>query len=141
MVRSASSFLFGYFDVATRLIGVRRVDFGLTNKVIDEDQVDRYAKGIFDFQGITLILVPVVTSSILNMVSLIGGVWRVIAKGNYDEMLIQLFLSLFIVISCYPIFEGIVLRKDAGRVPTLISLLSMICTLVLLSLGYAVFTM
>lgn len=141
MVRSASSYIFGCLDFSVRLIGVRRVDFGLTNKVIDEDQVGRYAKGIFDFQGMTLILIPVVTCSILNMTSLIGGVWRVIARGNYDEMLIQHFLALFIVISSYPIFEAILIRKDAGRIPASLTLLSIICTLVLLSLGYIVSTM
>ncbi|RWR85698.1 cellulose synthase-like protein G2 [Cinnamomum micranthum f. kanehirae] len=141
MIRSVSSNFFGCLDIATRLIGVKRVDFGLTSKVAEEDQVHRYAKGVFDFQGAGLILVPVVTSSILNMAALIGGVWRVIVEGNYSALMVQLFLTLLITISSYPIIEGFAIRGDAGRVPPLITFLSIICTMVLLSLGFIVFTM
>lgn len=141
MVKSVSSSFFGCLDIATRLIGVKRVDFELTSKVTEKDQVDLYAKGVFDFQGSSLMLVPVVTSSILNIAALVGGVWKVIAEGNYSELIIQLFLTLFIVISTYPIIEGIVIRKDAARVPPSITFLSIICTIVLLFLGFIVFKM
>ncbi|KAJ8631219.1 hypothetical protein MRB53_024542 [Persea americana] len=141
MVKSISANFFGCLDIATRMIGVKRVDFGLTNKVIEKDQVDRYSNEEFDFQGASLILVPVVTSSMLNMVALNGGVWRVIAEGNYSELMVQLSLTLFIIICSYPIIEGIVIRKDAARVPPLITFLSIICTMVLLSLGFIVLAM
>ncbi|XXG74466.1 hypothetical protein AAC387_Pa07g3177 [Persea americana] len=174
MIRSVSSNFFGCLDIATRLIVVKRVDFGLTSKVTVEDKVDQYAKGVFDFRGAGLILVPVVTgsilnmaaliggvgrvivegnyssglilvpvvtSSILNMAALIGGVWRVIVEGNYSELMVQLFLTLFITISSYPIIEGFAIRRDVGRVPPLITFFSLICTMVLLSLGFIVFTM
>ncbi|RWR85684.1 cellulose synthase-like protein G2 isoform X1 [Cinnamomum micranthum f. kanehirae] len=140
MFKSVSANFFGCLDFATKLFGVKQVDFGLTSKVTEEDQVDRYAKGVFDFQGAGLILVPVVTSSILNMAALIGGVWRVIVEGNYSALMVQLFLTLLITISSYPIIEGIVIRRDAGRVPPLITFFSLICTMVLLSLGFIVFT-
>ncbi|XXG74461.1 hypothetical protein AAC387_Pa07g3174 [Persea americana] len=141
MVKSISASFFGCLDVATRTIGVKRVDFGLTSKVIEKDQVDRYSNEVFDFQGASLILVPVVTSSMLNMVALIGGVWRVIAEGNYSELMVQLSLTFFIIICSYPIIEAIVIRKDAARVPPLITFLSIICTVFLLSLGFIVFAM
>ncbi|KAJ8631220.1 hypothetical protein MRB53_024543 [Persea americana] len=141
MIKSVTANFFGCLDIAIKLIGVKQVDFGLTSKVTEEDQVDRYAKGIFDFQGSGLILVPVVTSSILNMAALIGGVWRVIVEGNYSELMVQLFLTLFITISSYPIIEGFAIRRDVGRVPPLITFFSLICTMVLLSLGFIVFTM
>ncbi|XXG74467.1 hypothetical protein AAC387_Pa07g3178 [Persea americana] len=140
MIRSVSSNFFGCLEIAARLIGVRRVDFGLTCKVTEEDQVVRYAKGVFDFQGAGIILVPVVTGSILNMVALIGGVGRVIVDGSYSELMVQLFLTLLITISSYPIIEGFAIRRDAGRVPPLITFFSIICTMVLLSLGLIVFT-
>ena len=141
MIRSVSSNFFGCLDIATRFIGVKRVDFGLTSKVTVEDKVDQYAKGVFDFRGAGLILVPVVTGSILNMAALIGGVGRVIVEGNYSALMVQLFLTLLITISSYPIIEGSAIRRDAGRVPPLITSFSIICTMVLLSLGFIVFTM
>ncbi|RWR85688.1 cellulose synthase A catalytic subunit 7 UDP-forming [Cinnamomum micranthum f. kanehirae] len=73
-----------------------------------------------------------------NMVALIGGVGRVIVEGSYSELMVQLFLTLLITISSYPIIEGFAIRRDAGRVPPSVTFFSIICTMVLLSLGLIV---
>ncbi|RWR85695.1 Cellulose synthase [Cinnamomum micranthum f. kanehirae] len=114
MIKSVSANFFGCLDFATKLFGVKQVDFGLTSKVTEEDQVDRYTKGVFDFQGAGLILVPVVTSSILNMAALIGGVWRVIVEGNYSELMMAPLLEL---LSSPPSTLGLVLPSETPPSP------------------------
>ncbi|XP_058093654.1 cellulose synthase-like protein G2 isoform X1 [Magnolia sinica] len=75
-----------------------------TNQVVDKKQAERYEKEIFDFQGATLMLVPLITLAILNMVCLIGWVFKVIVRGSYDEMFGQIFLTSFILVNSYPLY-------------------------------------
>jgi hypothetical protein len=38
--------------------------------------------------------------------------------GSWNETFGQVFLSLYILMVNYPVVEGMLLRKDKGRVPT-----------------------
>eukprot|EP00262_Sarcandra_glabra_P021202 TRINITY_DN8826_c0_g1_i1.p1 TRINITY_DN8826_c0_g1~~TRINITY_DN8826_c0_g1_i1.p1 ORF type:complete len:369 (-),score=29.32 TRINITY_DN8826_c0_g1_i1:38-1144(-) len=139
MIRVVTSHAFGCLDVIMKLIGMRNVDFNLTNKVVSKEQIERYEMGKFNFEGATLVLVPLVTIVIINMTSFIGGIMRVIVEKSLDEMFVQVLLSFFVSLLSYPIFEGILKRKDKGRVPTRITILSVILSMIILSLGFIIF--
>ncbi|KAF8401838.1 hypothetical protein HHK36_012784 [Tetracentron sinense] len=135
MLRSVTVYFFGFLDVAMKWIGKRGTGFVPTSKVIDKEHIERYQMGKFDFQAPTMLLVPLIALVVLNMETFIGGVGRVIIERSYDKMFGQIFLTFFILIISYPVIEGMIQRKDRGRVPTSVTLLSVIFSIIFLSLG------
>ncbi|KAF8401837.1 hypothetical protein HHK36_012783 [Tetracentron sinense] len=138
MLRSVTVYFFGFLDVAMKWIGKRGTGFVPTSKVIDKEHIERYQMGKFDFQAPTMLLVPLIALVVLNMETFIGGVGRVIIETSYDKMFGQIFHTFFILTISYPVIEGMIQRKDRGRVPTSVTLLSVIFSIIFLSLGSVV---
>ncbi|GMP56093.1 hypothetical protein CsSME_00020696 [Camellia sinensis var. sinensis] len=136
MIKSVTCHLYGSLDAFIKRMGMREASFLPTNKAVDDEQLKRYQMGKFDFQASNMLIVPAVALVILNLVSLFGGVTRmVVINGSFNEMLVQVGLSVFIVSMSYPILEGMVVRKDKGRVPISVSILSAVISLIYLLLG------
>ncbi|KAJ6719451.1 CELLULOSE SYNTHASE A CATALYTIC SUBUNIT 7 [UDP-FORMING]-LIKE [Salix purpurea] len=136
MMKSVTAYTYGSLDAILKCFGMREASFLPTNKVADDEQVALYQMGKLNFQSSTMILTPIITLIILNMVSFIGGVARMFIARSWDDTFGQVFLSLYILMVNYPVIEGMLLRKDKGRVPTPVTLLSLIITIFLLSLGH-----
>ena len=43
------------------------------------------------------------------------GLGRSLSAGKLEEMLLQVLLSCFVVVNCWPIYEAAVLRTDKGE--------------------------
>lgn len=136
MMKSVTAYTFGSLDAIMKCFGMREASFLPTNKVADDEQVALYQMGKLNFQASTMILTPIITLIILNIVSFIGGVARMFIAGSWNETFGQVFLSLYILMVNYPVVEGMLLRKDKGRVPTPVTLLSLVITIFLLCLGH-----
>lgn len=54
--------------------------------MIDEEEVKRYSKGVYDFQAAGLMILPHVVLANANVVCLIGGVWRMVRGGGSQFM-------------------------------------------------------
>lgn len=59
---------------------------------------------------ITMLLAPLATLVILNMIAFAGGIARMVISGTWNEMLGQIILSFYIILVNYPITEGMTLR-------------------------------
>ncbi|KAK9288959.1 hypothetical protein L1049_017430 [Liquidambar formosana] len=135
MIKSVTSHLYGSLDAIMKKIGLREASFLPTNKAEDDEQVKSYQMGIFDFRTSTKFLAPMVSLVILNMASFVGGLARMIIAGDWDRTFVQVFLSFFILIINYPIIEGMIVRKDKGRITPNVTLLSAVFSMIFLSLG------
>ncbi|KAA8527738.1 hypothetical protein F0562_035393 [Nyssa sinensis] len=135
MIKSVTAYFYGSLDAILKLVGMRKATFIPTNKVSNEEQIKLYQMGIYNFQTSTMLLAPLVTLVILNVVSFTGGIARAIFTGEWKEMFAQIFLSFFIIVMNYPVIEGMILRKDKGRVPPSVTLLSVVFSFIFLSLG------
>ncbi|XP_004495306.1 cellulose synthase-like protein E1 [Cicer arietinum] len=116
MMRSISVHLYGLLDCLMKEFGLREASFLPTNKVKDEEQTMLYEMDKYDFRTSNMFLVPMVTLVTINIFCFIGGIYRVLSLGELDKMFIQLFLVAYIIVVNYPIIEGIVIRKDKGRI-------------------------
>ncbi|XP_038986949.1 cellulose synthase-like protein G3 isoform X3 [Phoenix dactylifera] len=135
MIISVTAHLFACLNIIMKLVGMKGViNFDLTNKAVRETQIQMYENGIFDFEGTSLLLIPLTTLSILNVATLIGGGCRVIVQKSLHDLFGQLYISCFILLISYPVLEGIIIRRDKGRVPTSITLWSIMLTVILLLL-------
>ncbi|KAF7149872.1 hypothetical protein RHSIM_Rhsim02G0034700 [Rhododendron simsii] len=135
MIKSVTCHLYGSLDAIMKRLGMKEANFMPTNKVMDVEQTRLYQMGKIDFQTSIMLLAPLVILTIINVVSFVGGVTRAMVTGKFSDMFIQVFLSLFIVTMGYPVIEGMILRKDKGRIPPSVSILSVLVSMIFLSLG------
>ena len=108
-----------------------------TNKVADDEQIKLHQEGKFDFRASTIFVAPLVTIILVNLASIVGGVVRMMAMGaaGWRKMFGQVLLSFYIIVMNSAIIEGMVMRKDKGRIPSSVTLLSLVFSLIFLSLG------
>ncbi|EEF33090.1 cellulose synthase, putative [Ricinus communis] len=116
-IRAVTCFTYGSLDAIMKTLGLREASFLPTNKVEDDDQIKLYEMGKFDFQASTRLLAPLATLASLNMASFFVGIIRMIFAGDLDKYLLQVLLSFYILAINYPIIEGMIIRKDKGRIP------------------------
>ncbi|XP_049361193.1 cellulose synthase-like protein G2 [Solanum verrucosum] len=136
MIKSITAYFYGTLDAIMKLYGFRKASFLPTNKVVDDEQLKRYQMGIYDFQASKMLIVPLVTLVILNMISFTWGViGKIILEGRLSDLFGQVFLSFFILVVNYPIIEGMILRKDKGSIPLFVTLLSILLSFCLLFVG------
>ncbi|XP_073156436.1 cellulose synthase-like protein G2 isoform X2 [Henckelia pumila] len=133
MMRSLICYLYGTLNTILEKIGIVEYSFQPTNKIVDDEQVKRYQQGIYDFQTSALFMVPLCSLYTLNAACFIIGIVRISRNQSWEEMLIQASIPLFGMTLNYPLLEGMVLRKDKGRVLPSISLISIAVCIVFLS--------
>ncbi|CAH9147135.1 unnamed protein product [Cuscuta epithymum] len=128
LMRALSSYLFvGAEFIINKQVRIPALQgFNLTSKVVDKDQGKRYEQGLFEFGMSSPLFVPLATAAIINAVAFIKAATRVIiSKGEcWDMFMIQMFLASYGVLNAWPIFQGMMLRSDNGRMPTMITITS-----------------
>ena len=91
---------------------------------MDDEVAKLYKIGKFDFQAPPIFMVILCTLYMVNLASFVVGFGRILQNGRMNEMVMQAFVPLFGVVMHYPLMEGMVLRKDVGRVSPSVSILS-----------------
>ncbi|CAJ2627986.1 unnamed protein product [Trifolium pratense] len=131
MIRSIACHLYGFLDFLMKEIGLREASFMPTNKVKDEEQTMLYQMDKYDFRTSNMFLVPMVSLITINIFCFIIGIYRVLFVGELDKMFIQLFLMAYIIVVNYPIIEGLVIRKDKGRIsPSVVVTSNVLATII-----------
>nr|GFA62237.1 cellulose synthase-like protein G3 [Tanacetum cinerariifolium] len=59
---------------------------------------------------------------ILDYVVFGGGTMQ--SMGNLENLFVQIFIAVFAVVNSWPIYEGMVIRKDRGRMPLTVTITS-----------------
>ncbi|CAI0441711.1 unnamed protein product [Linum tenue] len=141
-VRGLSCFLFGGFDFVLKSLGVSTKGFSLTSKVVDEEQRQRYEKGMFEFGVSSPIFLPMAMAALINLVSFGFGLGRVLTGGwwNVEGLVLQIVLSGFGVLNSVPIYEAMVVRRDPGKFPARGSFAAVVVSVVLCSLASVMFS-
>ncbi|MQL98190.1 hypothetical protein Taro_030896 [Colocasia esculenta] len=120
--------------VFLKLVGAVDVNFDVTSKLTDEEQIQNCEKGMYDFRGSGYMLLPLAIVTLINLTALLGGMTRIIRQSSYNEMFGQFSLSFYVTLITYPVIEAMSIRKDEGRFPTSITLWSAFLTMMLLLL-------
>ncbi|XXG90037.1 hypothetical protein AAC387_Pa12g1900 [Persea americana] len=76
-----------------------------------------YLQGIFEFGVPSPLFVPLVMVATINLVAFVVGLAGALMHWNIEDMFVQLFISGFVVVISWPIYEAMVLRKDKGSMP------------------------
>ncbi|GMJ01946.1 cellulose synthase like G2, ARABIDOPSIS THALIANA CELLULOSE SYNTHASE LIKE G2 [Hibiscus trionum] len=134
-MKAIISYTIGTMNVVLKCFGLKEANFVPTNKVADDEQTMFYQKGLFNFQASTIVLVPLVTLITLNIFCFIAGTVRTIIDGSFDAMFGQVFISFYVLSVHYPLIDGMVFRKDKGRVPTSVTISSVAISVSVLYFG------
>ncbi|KAK9122020.1 hypothetical protein Syun_019637 [Stephania yunnanensis] len=119
LIRGLTSYLFGSIDCSFQKLGISALGFNVTNKVVDDEQRKRYEQGTFEFGVTSPFFVTLTMAAIINLITFVVGVVRMVFfPEKFGEMFVQMFISGFVIVNCWPIYEGIALRVDKGRMPT-----------------------
>ncbi|XP_057771368.1 cellulose synthase-like protein G2 [Salvia miltiorrhiza] len=137
MMRSFTSYFYANIYTIMDKMGLKKASFLPTDKAVDEGAATLYEKGVYNFEAPSLFMVPFCTLYMLNLASFLVGFVRIL-RGE-KGMLIEAFIPLFGLVLHLPLLEGMVVRKDKGRVPTKDFVASLLVSSMLLVLGYAAF--
>ncbi|KAL3626392.1 hypothetical protein CASFOL_029941 [Castilleja foliolosa] len=134
MMKSGACYFFAILNATLDKLGLLQANFSLTNKAFDDEQDRRLRLGIYDFQASALMLTPLCSLYILNLVSFAIGITKILHRGN--EFLAQAVLSFFGIIVNYHLLEGMFLRRDNGRVSPFVTLISILVSVTVLGSGF-----
>lgn len=126
LVRGLSSDLFGTLEYISNQLGVGGRSFNVTNKVDDEEMRKRYNQGKFEFGVSSPMFVPLSMAAIINLVAFLGGVFQFLRDRGLEGMLGQMIVTSMGVANSIPVYEAMVLRSDGGRMPTKITIISLV---------------
>ncbi|GAB4834601.1 hypothetical protein Ancab_032863 [Ancistrocladus abbreviatus] len=132
MISGLSSFLFGCLEFSLKSFGIAMPGFSLTAKVQEDELSKRYEQGTYEFGVPSPLFVPMTMAAIINLITLVIGSIMAILRGRIsEELVMQILLSGFVAINCWPIYQAIALRSDKGRMPTKVTLIAMCLTILL----------
>ncbi|KAK7305265.1 hypothetical protein VNO77_43167 [Canavalia gladiata] len=122
LYKRTTSYLFAFVDTIIKSFGFSNAGFAISAKVAEENASQRYEKDIMEFGNSSPMMTLLATLAMLNLFCLLGVLLKqvVISEGNVricKTMAVQVLLSGVLVLINIPIYQGLFLRKDKGRLP------------------------
>ncbi|KAK4803826.1 hypothetical protein SAY86_003643 [Trapa natans] len=130
LYKRTSSYLFAVINTAVKALGFSEAAFAITTKVSDEDNSRRYWGEVMEFGAASPMFTMISTLALLNLICFIGSGIRLAVMapgvGYVGSMLVQVVLSGLLVLINMPVYQGMFLRKDGGRMPTSTTVTSLV---------------
>ncbi|XP_024995489.1 cellulose synthase-like protein G2 [Cynara cardunculus var. scolymus] len=131
LIMGCSSYPFSIFDWLLTSLGMSICDFNVTNKASNNEISKRYEQGFFEFGVESSLLLAVSLVAVVNIIAFVMGIKQVLMNTHrFEELFMQLFIAGFGVVNSLPVYEGLVLRSDNGKIPMKIGLKSVCVALV-----------
>lgn len=132
MFKRTTSYLFALIDTVFKVLGFAKSAFVITTKVADQDVLHRYEKEMMEFGTSSPMFTIIATLSMLNLISLVGGIKRVLMSLDiriFESLSLQFLLCGYVVILNLPVYQGLFFRRDKGRMPTSVTFKSVVLAL------------
>ncbi|KAL8046273.1 hypothetical protein ABFX02_08G166800 [Erythranthe guttata] len=132
LIRRTTSYFFALIDTIYKKLGLSETSFVLTGKVADEDLRTRYEDEIIEFGSSSVMYVIIATIAIVNLLSLVYGVFKNVAFFGFDGLIGvftgQMIVCGIIVSLNLPVYEALLLRRDKGSIPSSVLVKSLVIT-------------
>ncbi|KAK1430406.1 hypothetical protein QVD17_13115 [Tagetes erecta] len=136
MMKGITSYLYGSTHAIMEKLGFKEASFLPTNKVTNEDEEKLHQMGIYNFQTSSIFLVPLCSLVMLNLLAFVVTIIRITFYKVYiNEVFVQMFLTFYVALMGYPLLEGMILRKDKGRIASNVSCYSLVFSFCIFSFG------
>ncbi|CAE5960266.1 unnamed protein product [Arabidopsis arenosa] len=131
LYRRTSSFLFGFMDTIKKLLGVSESAFVITAKVAEEEASERYKEEVMEFGVESPMFILLGTLGMLNLFCFAAAVMRLAYGdgGDFKAMGLQFVITGVLVVINWPLYEGMLLRKDRGKMPISVTVKSVVLAL------------
>ncbi|XP_021287709.1 cellulose synthase-like protein E1 isoform X2 [Herrania umbratica] len=135
LYRRTSSYVLGFTDTILKSLGFSDTAFVITAKVADEDVLERYQREIMEFgpSSSSPMFTLLATIALLNLFSLLGVVQKLALNkdsiSQYQAMALQILLCSLLVLINLPLYQGLFLRKDKGKIPSSVAVKSVVLAL------------
>ncbi|KAI4306227.1 hypothetical protein L6164_029520 [Bauhinia variegata] len=126
LYKKSSSYLFGFIDTTLKQIGLSDLSFKITPKVVEEGVSQRFEKEVMEFGDSSPMVTLLATLAMLNLFCFLRVLKDAILSGLgvIQTMIIQVLLCGCYVLISWPLYEGLFLRKDNGRLPSSVAVKS-----------------
>lgn len=136
LILGCSSYPFSIVDWLLTSLGMSTFEFNVTSKVSDSEISKRYEEGVFEFGVESPLLLSVNIVAVLNLFAFSIGIKHVLINaGTFEELFVQLFITGFAVLNSWPLYEGMILRSDKGKMPPKTTLKS-VCVVLVIYLAF-----
>lgn len=123
LMRRTCSYFFSLLDTTMQSLGLGKSSFDITAKIADHEALERLKKGVMEFGSSSPMFSVLAAIAMLNLLCLVASViMAVVREGFKDQMALQFLLCGMLVMLNLPIYHGMFLRKDRGRLPTFLAL-------------------
>lgn len=128
LYKRASSYLFAFIDTILNSLGFSESAFVITAKVADKDVSERYEKEIMEFGTSSPMFTILSVLAMVNLYCFVGAVKEaVMGEGVvkfYETVLVQILLCGVLILINLPLYQGLFLRKDKGKMPSSVAVKS-----------------
>ena len=125
LYKRTSSYLFAFVDTILKSLGFSESAFVISAKVAEDNVSQRFEKEVMEFGNSSPMLTLLATLALLNLFCLLGALLKeaviVISEGSLricETLELQVLLSGVLVLINIPVYRGLFLRKDKGRLPS-----------------------
>ncbi|CAA7015427.1 unnamed protein product [Microthlaspi erraticum] len=132
LYRRTSSFIFGFIDTILKKLGVSESAFVITAKVAEEEAAERYEKEVMEFGVESPMFVLLGTLGMLNLFCFAAAVMRLMTfrdGGDFQTMGLQFVITGLNVAINWPLYQGMLLRQDKGKMPMSVTVKSVVFAL------------
>ncbi|KAL5077341.1 hypothetical protein RYX36_016325 [Vicia faba] len=141
LYKRTTSYLYAFSDTILKLFGFSDSVFIITSKVSEEEVSKRHEKEIMEFGTSSPMFTILATLALLNLWCFLNVLKDVVLRGGgfgaYEKMGLQVILCGFLVLINVPLYQGLFLRKDSGKLPNSLAMKSTILALgLVLSFSY-----
>ncbi|CAK9143144.1 unnamed protein product [Ilex paraguariensis] len=106
-----------HLECLLKYLGSSTFVFNVTSKEVENEQNKQYEQRIFEFRVTSPLFLPITTAAIINLISFFRGIVQVWRFGSFEKQFRQMFLAGFVVLNSWPVYEGLVLITDKGKMP------------------------
>jgi len=128
LYKRTSSYLYAFSDTILKLFGFSDSLFTITAKVSEEEVVERHEKEIMEFGTSSPMFTILATLALFNLFCFLNVLKNAILRdggfGAYEKMGFQVILCGFLVLINFPLYQGLFLRKDNGKLPSSLAMKS-----------------
>ncbi|KAJ0230388.1 Cellulose synthase-like protein E1 [Hirschfeldia incana] len=132
LYRRTSSFLFGFMDTILKKFGVSESAFAITAKVAEEEAAERYEKEVMELGVESPMFLILGTLGMLNLFCFAAAIMRLLVMtcretgGDVPTMGLQFGITGVLVALNLPLYQGMLLRKDKGKMPLSVTVKSVV---------------
>nr|GLL38693.1 cellulose synthase-like protein E1 [Ipomoea trifida] len=122
LYKRLSAYLLAFLDITLKLAGCSNSTFVISAKVSDEDVCVRYEQEMMEFGSDSPMFTILSSVAMLNLLCFVGAVKKMVTQRFVFENLgLQIVLCGVLVLINLPIYNGMLLRKDKGRMPSTVT--------------------